>query len=272
VFQITIFLLYCSAGLLFALTRLPRFAPQRVMYLLAAFSLTITGALWHGFLLAGAILMNSTLAISSSSMMSFIGLELAITAIIAAISHALRGVSAGLLILAAVIVLTAGVGTSVASLDTGIATTNWQIKSHVLISLLAYGLLTVGAIVALFALVQERRLHAGQLSTMNSLFAPLETTEKLLFAIATAGFLSLLVAVMSGFAFVDNLFEQHLIHKTVLSLLALLLFGVLLARRLFSGTRGKRAVYLYLWGFAILCLAYFGSRFVLEEILGRSWS
>jgi ABC-type uncharacterized transport system permease subunit len=55
-------------------------------------------------------------------------------------------------------------------------------------------------------------------------------------------------------------------------LLALLLFGILLAGRQFAGWRGKRAVYLYLWGFAILCLAYFGSRFILEELLGRSWN
>ena len=76
----------------------------------------------------------------------------------------------------------------------------------------------------------------------------------------------------SGFAFVENLFAQHLVHKTTLSLLALILFGLLLAGRRFAGWRGQKAVYLYLGGFLILCLAYFGSRFILEEILGRSWS
>ena len=81
----------------------------------------------------------------------------------------------------------------------------------------------------------------------------------------------MLVAVSSGFAFVENLFAQHLVHKTALSLLALVLFGLLLAGRRFAGWRGRRAVYLYLWGFLILCLAYFGSRYILEEILGRSW-
>jgi len=50
------------------------------------------------------------------------------------------------------------------------------------------------------------------------------------------------------------------------------LFGLLLAGRRFAGWRGKRAIYLYLWGFVLLCLAYFGSRLVLEEVLGRSWS
>ena len=63
----------------------------------------------------------------------------------------------------------------------------------------------------------------------------------------------------------------HLAHKTAFSLLALLLFGILVAGRLFAGWRGKRAVYLYLWGFAFLCVAYFGARYVLEELLNRSW-
>jgi ABC-type uncharacterized transport system permease subunit len=52
----------------------------------------------------------------------------------------------------------------------------------------------------------------------------------------------------------------------------LLLFGILSAGRFFAGWRGRPAVYLYLWGFAMLMLAYFGSRFVLENVLGRSWN
>ena len=103
------------------------------------------------------------------------------------------------------------------------------------------------------------------------MFAPLDTTEKLLFGVATAGFMGLLLSVVSGFTFVENLFAQHLVHKTALSLLALLLFGILLSGRALAGWRGYRAVSLYLWGFGFLCLAYFGSRFILEEILGRSW-
>jgi ABC-type uncharacterized transport system permease subunit len=133
-------------------------------------------------------------------------------------------------------------------------------------------LLAVGAIVAVYAIVQDRRLHAGKLSTVNQLFAPLETTERLLYGIAAAGFLALLLAVLSGFVFVDDLFAQHLIHKTVLSLVALLLFGLLLAGRQFAGWRGRRAVSLYLWGFATLGLAYFGSRYILEQVLGRTWT
>ena len=197
-----------------------------------------------------------------------IGFELAVIGLIAAIEPTLRGISGGLVFLAALTVLLMG--------PSGDATAGvvlaWQVRAHILIALLSYGLLTVGAIVALYALVQERRLHAAKLSPVNQLFAPLETTEKLLFGVAAAGFAGLTLAIGSGSSFVDDLFEQHLAHKFGLSLLAWVVFGMLLAGRFFAGWRGKRAVHLYLAGFALLCLAYFGSRLILEEVFHRSWS
>jgi ABC-type uncharacterized transport system permease subunit len=268
VFQITIFFLYIIAGVMFALSRLPHFSSNSGMLLIIAVASGITGMLWHAWMLWTLIIVPDGISLSIGNAASFIGLLLSLTAVIGAVESTLRGLSGGLLILAAfVAILTSGelpaaTGTSM----------SWQIQSHILISLFAYGLLTVGSIVALYALIQNRRLQAGQLSAVNRLFAPMETTEKLLFGITSSGFLVLLVAVSSGFAFVDNLFAQHLVHKTALSLLALTLFGLLLVGRRFAGWRGKRAVYLYLWGFLILCLAYFGSRFVLEQVLGRSWS
>ena len=57
----------------------------------------------------------------------------------------------------------------------------------------------------------------------------------------------------------------------LVTVLALVVFGILLAGRYFRGWRGKQAVYLYLGGFALLCLAYFGSRVILEGMLDRSW-
>ena len=93
----------------------------------------------------------------------------------------------------------------------------------------------------------------------------------MLYGITAAGFAVLLIGVLSGFSFVEDLFAQHLVHKTFLSLLALVLFGILLAGRRFAGWRGRQTVYLYLGGFLVLCLAYFGTRFILENVLGRSW-
>jgi len=250
------------------MSRLPRFT-RHFKSLLAIASLIGTFAfIWHGMVLRGMILVPDGIRLSLGNTASFIGLLLALTALVISVRPMLRGVASGLLMLAAV----AAVFTGWSAAPPANTAITWQIEAHILISLLAYGLLTVGAIVAVYAIVQDGRLRAGKLSTVNQLFAPLETTERLLYGIAAAGFLALLLAVMSGFVFVDDLFAQHLVHKTVLSLIALLLFGVLLAGRQFAGWRGRRAVSLYLWGFATLGLAYFGSRFVLEEVLGRTWT
>ena len=268
VFQITILFLYIISGVSFALSRLPSFASRSDLALGIAFVTGVCGLAWHGQTLWSLILVNDGLSLSIGNTASLIGLELALIALLGGLQPGLRGVAGGLLILAGAAAGLTGWSSPVA----GTEILTWQIQAHVLISLFAYGLLTAGAIVALFALMQEKRLQAGKLSSFNQLFSPLETTEQMLFGITTAGFLLLLLAVSSGFALFENLFAQHLVHKTTLSLLALLLFGILLAGRQFAGWRGKRAVFLYLWGFAILCLAYFGSRYILEELLGRSWN
>ncbi len=267
-FQITILFLYIIAGVSFALSRLPAFASRSKILLALAFLTGVAGLAWHGQTLWSLTLVHDGLSLSIGNTASLIGLQLALIAMVGGLQPTFRGMAGGLLLLAAA---AAGL-TGWSSPGANGEILSWQIQAHVLISLFAYGLLTVGAIVALFALMQEKRLQAGQLSSINQLFSPLETTEQMLFGITAAGFLLLLLAVSSGFALFENLFAQHLVHKTTLSLLALVLFGILLAGRQFAGWRGKRAVFLYLWGFGILCLAYFGSRYILEEILGRSWN
>lgn len=266
-FQITILFLYIIAAASLAASRLPGYSKQLKLLLVVGSIAAAIGLVWHGLMLRWMILTPNGMTLSLGNAASFIGLQLALTALVISGEATLRGLASGLLLLAAL----AGTVTGMPVVSPAGVVMSWQLQAHILISLFAYGLLTIGAIVALYALVQDHRLHAGQLSQVNRLFAPLETNEKLLYGIAAGGFLALVLAVFSGFLFVDDLFAQHLIHKTILSLLALLLFGILLGGRWLAGWRGRRAVYLYLWGFVILGLAYFGSRFILEQLLGRSW-
>lgn len=250
------------------MSRWPRFEERAQILLTAAIACCVVGLILHSYVLWRAVLPPEGMSLSLANAASFIGLQLALTALLGAKEAKLRGLCGGLLLLAAATASMTGWQSS-AQPNSDLT---WQLQAHVLISLFAYGLLTIGAIVALYALAQDRRLHSGNLSTINHLFAPLETTEQLLFGITSTGFVALLLAVFSGFVFVENIFAQHLAHKTALSILALLLFGILLAGRHFAGWRGRPAVFLYLWGFAMLGLAYFGSRFVLENVLGRSWN
>jgi len=266
--EITIFLLYLLAAAAFGASRLPRFSAQNRLVFLAACFLVAIGISLHSNSLYGSILVGEGFNLSLGNTVSMIGLELAIISLVAALEPTLRGISAGLLILGAV---AAGMTVPEES-PTTMAVLTWQVRAHIMISLMSYGLLTVGAIVAIYAMVQERRLHAGRISPMSHLFAPLETTEKLLFGIAAAGFAGLTSAILSGLTFVEDLFAQHLAHKTAFSLLALAVFGTLLAGRFFRGWRGKRAIKLYLGGFVLLCVAYFGVRVILEQFLNRSWS
>jgi ABC-type uncharacterized transport system permease subunit len=266
--QITILLLYLLAAAAFIMSRLPRFKSRARPLYIAGCILAAAGIAIHGERIFNLILPRHGFDLTMGNALSLIGFELAVIALLAAIEPVLRGMSGGLFFLAAFTVLLMGpsgaVGEAVALA--------WQVRAHVLIAMLSYGLLTVGVIVAVYALVQERRLQAARLSPVNQLFAPLETTEKLLFAVASAGFVGLTLAIGSGSTFISDLVEQHLAHKLGISLLAWLVFGVLLAGRFWRGWRGKRAVRLYLGGFLLLCLAYFGNRIILEEIFHRSWS
>ena len=265
--EITIFLLYLLAGLAFGCTRLPRFAALHNAFLIVAFLMLAIGLSLHCQLLYKSVFVGGGFDLSTAHIASMIGLELALIATIANVVPSLRGIGGGMLLLAALTALVTLSGDS----STSSTPMVWQIRAHILTSLLSYGLLTVGAIVAVYAMLQERRLHARRLSPTNNLFAPLETTERLLFSIASAGFAGLALAILSGLTFVDNLFAQHLAHKTVFSILALIVFGALLAGRTIAGWRGKRAIKLYLGGFLLLCVAYFGTRLILEQ-LNLSWS
>ncbi len=146
---------------------------------------------------------------------------------------------------------------------------DWQIKLHVTVALLAFSVLSIAAVMAIGLAVQERGLRHRQFGPWLRALPPLTLTETLLFQLIGAGFALLTLTLVTGTLFVDNLFGQHLVHKTVLSITAWLVFGALLYGRWKYGWRGRRAVNLTLSGMALLVLAFFGSKAVLELILHR---
>jgi ABC-type uncharacterized transport system permease subunit len=147
---------------------------------------------------------------------------------------------------------------------------DWQIKLHVVIALLAYSLLSIAAVLALLLSVQERALRSHRPGRLIRALPPLTQTEALLFRLIGAGFALLTLTLLSGLLFIANIRAQHLVHTTVLTIIAWLIFGALLWGRWRHGWRGRSAVNLTLIGMAMLVLAFFGSKFVLEVILHRT--
>ena len=138
---------------------------------------------------------------------------------------------------------------------------------HILLSLSAYSLFMLAALQAIVLAIQEKQLRQRHIAGIIRKLPPLQTMETALFQLIFTGFGLLTIGLITGFMFVDDLFAQHLVHKTVLSVLAWCLFAGLLWGRLRYGWRGKTAVKWTLSGFVLLLLAYMGSQFVLEYLV-----
>jgi ABC-type uncharacterized transport system permease subunit len=147
---------------------------------------------------------------------------------------------------------------------------SWPMNIHIFSSLIAFSLLNIAALQAIFLAIQDQQLRKHPPSKIILTLPPLQTMESLLFQMISAGVIFLTISLISGFLFIDDLFAQHLAHKTVLSMLAWLIFSFLLLGRIRYGWRGQTAIQWTLIGFTTLLLAYFGSKMVLELILHKS--
>ncbi len=145
----------------------------------------------------------------------------------------------------------------------------WQIDTHILLSLLAYSIFGLAVIQSILLAIQDRHLHNRKPGGFIRALPPLAVMESLLFQMIGIGFALLTLALVSGALFMEDIFAQHLVHKTTLSIIAWILFGVLLWGRWRFGWRGRTAIRWTIGGFIFLMLAYFGSKFVLELVLSR---
>lgn len=150
-----------------------------------------------------------------------------------------------------------------------LAAHGWPMTIHILASIMAFSLFSIGSVQAIFLAIQDRQLRGHHPRRLALVLPPLQAMESLLFQMLVAGMVFLSVSLISGFVFIDDLFAQHLVHKTVLSIAAWFIFGGLLIGRLVLGWRGQTAINWTLVGFTALLLAYFGSKMVLELVLNK---
>ena len=142
---------------------------------------------------------------------------------------------------------------------------------HWALGIASYGLFAAAVVHAWIMMRAERdiRKAAGADSGM-----PLLTLERLTFRFAVAGFVLLSATLLAGLLFGEQLYgagkSWRWDHKTVFSVLSWAAFAVLLVGRSRFGWRGRKAVRTLYVGSLLLLLAYVGSRFVFEVVLGRS--
>ena len=150
-------------------------------------------------------------------------------------------------------------------------TASWAFRLHFMAGMLAYSLFTLAALHAVFMGLAERSLHHARLDGRLSRLPPLLAMEALLFRTIALGFICLTVALGSGVVFSEDIFGRPFPfgHKTIFALLSWLIFAALLLGRKLRGSRGRIALRWTLAGFLALLLAYIGSRFVSEVLLGR---
>ena len=140
---------------------------------------------------------------------------------------------------------------------------------HVVISILAYSLLSIAVVQSLMLWIQESRLRHKQSAQLMQAFPPMETMESLMFEMIQVGFVLLTLTLISGFFFSEQLFGTPLpfTHHSVLSLTAWLSFAILLIGRRQFGWRGRNAVRWTIGGFVLLVFAYLSAEFLLKLVL-----
>ena len=258
---ISLFVLYtASAWVMLRSVQKPRLEPF-------GWALILLALVGHSDAIMHTMRVKGPFSIGVPEAMSLLAWTLAVLACLICIERQYRVLGAILLAFAALGAALTGTGHAVGEASAP----GWELTAHILLSMGAAALLFAAAVTAMLLVFLDRRLRTRRIIDLPSDMPPLDALEKLLFRLIGAGFGLLTLALFTGFVFVTNLFTQNLVQKTVLSLIAWLLFGVLLIGRMRYGWRGRSAVRWTLSGFGILAVAYFGVKFVLEDVLGRHW-
>ena len=228
---------------------------------------TAAGATLHAFSLGRIMLTPQGIDLSLFSAAALVSLMIVLLFLVAAFGKPLDRLGLAVLPLAALTLILrlafAGEVHPLSHLPLGM-------QLHILVSILAFSLLNVAAFQAVLLAWQDWQLRHKHPGRFVRSLPPLQAMETLLFQLIGAGFVLLSASLVTGLLFVEDLFAQHLVHKTVLSIASWGVFGLLLWGRWRYGWRGKTAIRWTLGGFAVLLLAYFGSKLVLEIILRRA--
>ncbi|MGB0749395.1 MAG: cytochrome c biogenesis protein CcsA [Magnetospiraceae bacterium] len=144
------------------------------------------------------------------------------------------------------------------------------LQAHIVISVITFATLTLAAVAALAAFVQERALKKKAPTRLTRLLPSVHDSEILVVRLLTATEVVLGLGLATGIEAQIKATGDLIVfdHKTLFSLAAFLVIGWLLAAHHLTGVRGRRAARFVLAAFLLLFLAYPGVKFVSDVLLG----
>ena len=230
-------------------------------------ALSLSALLLHGFITWDGIIGETGVSLGFYKVSALLFLVINIACITSLARRPLQNLLVVLFPLSALAVLVSTFAPATAPV---VSNFSGGILLHISSSILAYSVLTLAAVQSALLAVQDHQLKHRHTRGIIQILPPLQLMESMLFELLWIGVILLSIAIASGFVFIDDIFAQSLVHKTVLTIIAWLLFSVLLWGHYQLGWRSRTAVRLTLAGFALLMLAFFGSKLVLELVLQRT--
>lgn len=242
---------------------------QRTQVMRSKNGLLATGlvaALLHAYVLYQNIFVVSGVNLGFFNALSLLGWLIAQLVLLVALFRPVENLGIAVLPLAAVSMILEATVPSTHLVSENVAA---GIKAHIVISIIAYSVFSMAGVQAILLAIQNYNLRHKRPGGFVRALPPLETMETLLFQMIGLGFVLQSLSLASGMMYIDDIFAQHLAHKTVLSIIAWLVFAGLLLGRWRFGWRGRTAIRWTMSGFVTLLLAYLGSKWVAEVLLGH---
>lgn len=144
------------------------------------------------------------------------------------------------------------------------------IQAHILISVATYALVTIAAVSALAAFLQERALKNKRPTPLSRLLPSVAESEGLLVRLLFIGEIVLGLGLATGMAsqYQESGAFIDWDHKAILSLTAFVVIGALLTAHFVSGIRGRRVTRFVLVAYLLLTLGYPGVKFITDVLMG----
>ena len=139
---------------------------------------------------------------------------------------------------------------------------------HLTLALVGATLCLLTVPLAFIAQAVSRQLNSAMGNAWLERLPPLASIERLIINLAAVATALLLLATAAIVPEVDDILDQRLAHKIFFTVFALIALVALLGGRWIRGWRGKHLAWMVYAANICLVLAYFGTKAVLEIILG----